>query len=208
MYQISPAASPSSPAPTPGSATTPPPSSPTRARTSCSPCATSTRARSRRPDQGRKPERRRHPSAARPVVARQRPQGRRRTARRPPAHRPADQQRGRDVRADAGDHQRRLRDAVRHQPPRPLRADGPAAGQHAVGRRVAGGHGQQRRAPHPGPHPFRRPAVVAQVQPHRGVRPVQARQPDVHLRPAATAASSRAPRPSRSPRILVSPTPS
>ncbi len=44
MYQISPAASPSSPAPIPGSATTPQPSSPTRARTSCSPCATSTRA--------------------------------------------------------------------------------------------------------------------------------------------------------------------
>ena len=61
-----------------------------------------------------------------------------------------------------------------------------------VGRRIAGRHGQQRRAPHPGPHPFRRPHVVAQVQPRRGVRPVQARQPDVHLRPAAAVEGSRA----------------
>ena len=39
-------------------------------------------------------------AAARPDVAGQHPQGRRRATRRTPAHRPADQQRGRDVRAD------------------------------------------------------------------------------------------------------------
>ena len=62
---------------------------------------------------------------------------------------------------------------------------------------LAGGDGQQRRPPHPGPDPFRRPAVGAQLQPRRRLRPVQARQPAVHLRAAAPAASSRAPRRSR-----------
>ena len=59
-----------------------------------------------------------------------------------PAHRPADQQRRGDVHRQ-GRHQGRLRAAVRHQPPRPFRADRSATRQHAAGRRLAGGDGQQ-----------------------------------------------------------------
>ncbi len=47
------------------------------------------------------------------------------------------------------DHQGRLRAAVRHQPPRPFRVDRSAARQHAAGRGLAGGDGQQRRPPDP-----------------------------------------------------------
>ena len=93
----------------------------------------------------------------------------------------------------------RLRPAVRHQPPRPLRAHRAAAGPDAARARLPGGDGQQRRPPHPGRHPLRRPAVGALVQPGRRLRAVQAGQPDVHLRAAAPARSRTAPR-SPSPR--------
>ena len=142
---------------------------------------------SRRPHQEGEPNRDGRITRAGPDLIGQRPQGRRRAARHLPAHRPADQQRRRDVRAVPGDHQGRLRDAVRHQPSRPLRVDGSAARQHPARRRIASGHGEQRRPPDPGPNPFRGPAIRAQVQPGRGVRTIQTRQSAVHLRSAATA---------------------
>ena len=86
---------------------------------------------------------------------------------------------------------RRLRAAVRHQPPRPLRAHRAAAGPAAAGARLPRGDGQQHRPPHPGRDPLRRPAVGALVQPGRRLRPVQAGQPDVHLRAAAPARTAR-----------------
>ncbi len=55
------------------------------------------------------------------------------------------------------------------------------------------GDGQQRRPPHQGPNPFRRPAVGAQLQPRRRLRPVQAGQPAVHLRAGAPAEAKGAP---------------
>ena len=112
------------------------------------------------------------------------------TAVRSRPHRPADQQRRRDVDTEV-DHQGRLRAAVRHQPPRPLRLHRPAAGSAAAGRRFAGRDGQQHRPPHPRRHSLRRPAVGAPLQPGRGLRAVQAGQPAVHLRTAATAGSTR-----------------
>ena len=69
------------------------------------------------------------------------------------------------------------------------------------------GDGQQRRRTGSGRHPLRRPAVGAQLQPRRGLRPVQARQPDVHLRASAQARRARTSRRSRWPRIPASPTP-
>ena len=72
-------------------------------------------------------------------------------------HRPADQQRRRDD-TPQGHHHGRLRAAVRHQPPRPLRAHRAAARQHAARRGVAGGDDQQQRAPLR-LDPLRRPAV-------------------------------------------------
>ena len=63
-----------------------------------------------------------------------------------------------------------------------------------LGRRVARRHGQQRRPPHPGQDPFRRPAAwTRKYNRDRGVRPVQAGQPDVHLRTAAAAAGQGCP---------------
>ncbi len=93
---------------------------------------------SRRPHQEGEPDRDRRIAGAGPDLTGQRPQGRRRPARRPPAHRPADQQRRRDVRAVPGDHQGRLRDAVRHQPSRPLRVDGSAARRTSCRSRARG----------------------------------------------------------------------
>src|SRR5437899_8554165 len=46
---------------------------------------------------------------------------------------------------------------------------------------------QQPRAPHPGPDQLRRPAGGAVLQPGGRVRPVQAGEPDVHLRAATPA---------------------
>jgi NAD(P)-dependent dehydrogenase (short-subunit alcohol dehydrogenase family) len=57
--------------------------------------------------------------------------------------------------------------------------------------RLPGGDGQQRRPPHPGRDPLRRPAVGAVLRPGRRLRPVEARQPDVHLRAAAPARHAR-----------------
>ena len=54
--------------------------------------------------------------------------------------------------------QGRLRAAVRHQSPRPLRAHRPGAAQPAGGARLARGHRQQQRA-QDRPDPLRRPAV-------------------------------------------------
>ena len=65
--------------------------------------------------------------------------------------------------------------------------------------RLAGGHGQQRRAPHPGPDRLRRPAVRALLQPGRRLRAVEARQPAVHLRAAAPARRRRRRHDRRSP---------
>ncbi len=112
------------------------------------------------------------------------------TARRSRPHRPADQQRRGDVHAE-GQHQGRLRVAVRHQPPGPLRLHRPVAGPAAAGRRFPGRDGQQRRPPHPGRHSFRRSAVGAQLQPGPGLRAGQAGQSAVHLRTAATAVVTR-----------------
>ena len=89
------------------------------------------------------------------------------------------------------DHPGRVRAAVRHQPPRPLRAHRAAAGPAAAGPRLPGGDGQQHRPPHPGRDPLRRPAVGAVLRPGRGLRAVEARQPDVHLRAAAPARPAR-----------------
>ena len=155
---------------------------PPRARTSCWPCATSTRATT---------PRRASPAASPDAVVTVQELDLTsldniRTA--------ADELRAAHPRIDllinnAGvmytakaDHQGRLRAAVRHQPPRPLRAHRSAAGQHAARGGLAGGDGQQRRPPHPGPNPLRRPAVGAQLRPRRRLRPVQAGQPAVHLR--------------------------
>ena len=90
------------------------------------------------------PGRQRRTAGARPDVAGVGPRRRRRAASRPRRHRPADQQRRRDVDAE-GDHQGRFRVAVRHQPPRPLRVHRSAAGPRARRTRVARGDRQQRR---------------------------------------------------------------
>ena len=63
---------------------------------------------------------------------------RRRTARRLPPHRPADQQRRRHVPVAAADHLRRFRVAVRHQPSGTLRPHRPAAGATCCPSRARG----------------------------------------------------------------------
>ncbi len=62
-----------------------------------------------------------------------------------------------------------------------------------AGRRLARGHRQQRRAPHPRQDPLRRPESRPQLQPRRRLRAVQARQLDVHLRTARRLAAKGAP---------------
>jgi len=47
--------------------------------------------------------------------------------------------------------------------------------------------GQQRRAPHPGPDQLRRPAGGAVLPPGGRIQPIQAGEPDVHLRTATPA---------------------
>ena len=74
---------------------------------------------------------------------------------RPGRARPAGQQRRRDGGAAAA-HAGRVREPVRHQPPRPLRADRAAAAQAAGPARRPGGHGDQP-APQDRPDRLRRP---------------------------------------------------
>ena len=100
---------------------------PAPAPTSCSPCATPPRASAAAATIAGATEVRR----ARPRRPRVGARVRRRLGRRP---RRADQQRRRHG-AAASAHRRRLRAAVRHQPPRPLRADQPAAAAHHRPRR-------------------------------------------------------------------------
>ena len=78
------------------------------------------------PHQQRHPWRQRRGAGTRPDVAGLHPRRRRRAALRPRHHRPADQQRRRDVHAEVDD-QGRLRIAVRHKPSGPLRLHRPAA---------------------------------------------------------------------------------
>ena len=93
----------SSPAPTPASATKPPPSSPSGAHTSCWRCAISTKGKTpRRAIAAQSPNADVTLQRAGPDVAGLDPQRLRRPARRLPAHRPADQQRRRDVRRRGG----------------------------------------------------------------------------------------------------------
>ena len=132
------------------------------------------------------PQARRHAAGARPELAGLGAHRRRRAAVGLPAHRPADQQRRRDVDPEAG-HQGRLRNAVRHQPSRSFRADRVAARPPAAGARVAGGDRQQHGPPDARRDPLRRPAVGAQLRPGRRLRAIQAGQPAVHLRTAAPA---------------------
>ena len=88
--------------------------------------------------------------------------------------------------ASPSGHRRRLRDAVRHQPPRPLRAHRAAAARGAAGRRPPGRHRHQHRPPH-GPRGQRRqPAPPRQLRRVEGLRPVEAGQ--LPLRPRAAAA--------------------
>ena len=98
-------------------------------------------------------------------------------------HRPADQQRRRDVHTEVDD-QGRLRIAVRHKPSRPLRADRPAA-RPATGGPV---HASSPSAAWAIGSPAESASTICNgngVQPGRRVRAGQARQPDVHLRTAA-----------------------
>ena len=88
------------------------------------------------------PERRCHVAGTRPRFVGIGAHGGRRAAQGLPAHRSADQQRRGDVDAQAA-HRRRVRDAVRHQPSRPFRADRAVAGEPAAGPRLASGDGQQ-----------------------------------------------------------------
>ena len=122
---------------------------PPRAHTSCWRCATSTRARRPRrasPPRAPTPTSR---AGAGPGSLDIGPQGRRRTARRLPAHRPADQQRRRDV------------PAARKPPPTASSCSSApttsaisrspvCCSKHAAGRGLPRGDGQQPRPPHPG----------------------------------------------------------
>ena len=84
-------------------------------------------------------------------------------------------------------HPGRVRAAARHQPPGALRPHRAAARADAAGAGLPRGDGQQPRAPRPGPDQLRRPAGRAVLPPGGRVQPVQAGQPDVHLRAATPA---------------------
>ncbi|CAA9479241.1 MAG: probable oxidoreductase/Short-chain dehydrogenase, partial [uncultured Solirubrobacteraceae bacterium] len=94
--------------------------------------------------------------------------------------RPARQQRRRHGAAPAA-HRGRVRDAARHEPPRPLRAHRPAARAPAARRRPARRDGVQQRA-QDGPHQLRQPQRRPAVLPLGGVRAVQAREPPLRAR--------------------------
>ena len=80
-------------------------------------------------------------------------------------------------------HPRRLRAAVRHQPPRPLRPDQPPAAARHRPRRDR----RERRAPHR-PDRLRRPVLGAPALPALArLRAVQACQPPLHARTATAA---------------------
>ena len=101
------------------------------------------------------------------------------------APRRAGQQRRRDG-AAAATHRRRLRDAVRHQPPGPLRPHRPPAPDAPAGRRAPGGQRLLER-PQVRQDPLGRPQLGAgPVLQVAGLRPDQAGQPPVQQRaPAA-----------------------
>ncbi len=93
----------------------------------------------------------------------------------------------------AGDDRERLRAAVRHQPPGPLRPDRAPAGQAPRLARLARRHGQQRGTPHGRPRRSRRPRLAqAPVRPDRRLRTLEAGQPAVHLRTRPQTARRRA----------------
>ena len=102
--------------------------------------------------------RRCHAAGTRPQLAGLGARRRRGAAQGLPAHRSADQQRRGDVDSQAA-HRRRVRNAVRHQPSGPLRADRVIAGQPAAGAGLAGGDRQQHGPPAPRRDPLRRSAM-------------------------------------------------
>ena len=84
----------------------------------------------------------------------------------------------------------RVRAAVRHQPPRPLRADRPAASRAARRPRPAGGDRLLDRAPQRPPRRARRQPGGA-LQPVHDLRQLQAGEPAVRLRAAAARLAGR-----------------
>ena len=123
------------------------------------------------------------------------------------AARPAREQRRSDG-DPAPDHRRRLRDAVRHQPSRALRAHRPAAPRagawRAARRSRTRRDGVEHAAP-PGPARPRRPHGRALVLAVARVRAVEAGEPAVHAR-AAAAGRRRRPAPAqrrRAPRLRL-----
>ena len=119
-------------------------------------------------------------AGARPDLAGFRSHRRRPVEVEPSLHRPADQQRRRHVHCEV-EHQGRLRIAVRHKPSGPLRVHRPAPRPRARIARVTRGHGEQRRTSFRQRNPVRKPPMGTGLQPGSCIRPVQARQPDVHL---------------------------
>ena len=105
------------------------------------------------------------------------------------ADRRARQQRRRHGAAAAA-HRGRLRAAVRHEPPRALRAHRPGPRPRARIPRAARRHRRELRPSH-GQDALRRPQLGAPLQQVAGVRTVEARQPAVHLRAAAPGAGGR-----------------
>ncbi|CAG9261386.1 hypothetical protein BDI4_670070 [Burkholderia diffusa] len=121
--------------------------------------------------------------AARPRRSRVDPALRRRRLRPPRPRRHPLQQRRRDVPA-AATHARRLRDAVRHQSPRPFRVDRASAARAARRAARAGRDDVERLQPRR-PDPRRRPAGRAPLQPLSRLLRQQAREPRVRDRTAA-----------------------
>ncbi len=136
------------------------------------------------------PGRARRPAGTRPDVAGLRSRRRRRSEVQPRNHRPADQQRRRDVHPEVQD-QGRVRIAVRHKPSGPFRVHGPAAGPGAGSAGLTRGDRQQHWSSHHRRHPLRRSSMGAQLQPVPRIRAVQACQSVVHLRTAAPVARNR-----------------
>ena len=117
----------------------------------------------------------------RPVVAGQRQSARRRTQRRRTTHRHPHQQRRHHAAARTRDHGRRLRAAVRRQPPRPLRSHRPSAAVAARREQPAGDVAEQPGGSN-GRHQLRRSAVGEALQPDPGLCAVEVGEPDVRDR--------------------------